>query len=518
MSVVLIDLADGGARIRSVRLVTATQDDVWSPADDSAWGQSPAAAAEWVARQIDLHESPPVGSVCIDASDSRCHWLSTPSASPTIMRGAILQSRPSAWGDWSTESDVSPLDASATALEALASPERPSGAQRDAVVTIPDAAARVMIDELDAEGIIVERVGCLWHHLARAWDPGARPTVQSDVDSDLESQSPMTAVVMIEATDDGRRRVVWTWSDRGRLIAAGSARPPKGPIGAAFESLAGRLSSDWLAWGAQIGASPARIVLLVDERLDGAERGPLARAAERLAPNASVDAVSLPDPAAQTLRRIAERAARPTPDAREALQSLSNRPGRIHRSAYRWLTLGLASIALVLGVFGHRLHSSAGALKHEGEAARQAWRNDLAASMPELAIDPFPRIRLDDEISTLRQELDVLLRGRADGRPLLEELDAITFALGSENGIILLDVYMSNATGPTISLLAPDIDTAEFLDDNLSAFSENARYTGNFTERGVGRVRRYRELADHVQFDIQGRWVSGDEAQDGGSS
>lgn len=531
MSVILIDLADGGVRIRGVRVLSSSDDDSWRPSPDTPMDNVPTDAAAWIARQLELIEAPEVRSVCIDAGQSRCHWLSAPSSDPRVLRGAITQQRPSAWGDWGgsegIDAEVSPLEASATTLEALAAPDREPGSERDGAITIPDAAARVLVDELDQLGVPVERVGSLWHHLARAWDPGARParnaragtaTEDGSADDSIEAQSPTTAVVMVELASDGKRRVVWTWSDAGRLLAAGIARPGPGPIGGSIEALAGRLSSDWLAWGAQIGASPARLVLLIDERLEGAERGPLARAAERLAPHATVDAISLNDPVAHTLRRISERVSKSTPDAREAIQSLSTRPGKIHRATHRWLTLGLATVAFATLMYGFRLHSRAGDLRQSGADAQAEWRNQLAADLPAIATDPFPEILLNDEVSQLRRQLDLVLRGRQDGRPILAEFDTVAFVLASEPDMILLDAFASGTTGVTISVLAPSIESAEILPELFNGASANARYTGRFVERNSGRANLYRNRADHKQYELQGTWVDRQPAATGGGA
>lgn len=520
MSVLLAEIAEGGVRLRAVRIMLAGERAFWTPPGDTPLDEHPALAAAWISAQLRSHGVSSIRSLCVDADSTRFHWLTSPSGDPRILRGAVAQSRPSAWGDWHApegeDQGASPTDASTATLEALA-PADGLPLARDAAVIVPDVVARVLVDELDRLGLPVERIATLWHQLALAWDPGARPALRDATHDDepVATDTPTTAVMLIESPPDRPRRVLWCWSSRGQVIAGGSAKPGPGPISDSLDLLAGRLSADWLAWGAQLGAGPRRVALLIDDRLDGVDRTALAQMTQRLCPVATVDAVALEDPIAQTLARMAEVSRPIGTNAREGLVALSHRPGALHRATYRWLAASLAAVAMALGLFGFRLHAEAANLKDSGNSASQEWNAELAQQMPELAKDPFPQLKLNDEISQLRKRLDTLVRGRQDTRPILDELDTIAFVLVSEPGVVLLEATLRSDLAAHIVALVPDLATGEILPEVLTGASKFARYTGRFRERGRGRANLYRELTDHEQIEITGEWLDRAATRDG---
>lgn len=262
--------------LRRVRLVGPELDRTWtSPAAGAALGGADAgastslapspvqtlrSAAAWVADELGKYRE--LAAVCVDVSGGVCGWLSAPSSAPAVVLAALQQhsttSQPSgsAFGPESTTPAPSfgllgdaPLGPGTDrSIEALAPFEAPAQSgltsltrkatgdtlaaaqkRRLAVLSIPDAAVRVFLDELDRLRIEVEAVLSLWHATAAAWDAG-RPGRGSSADASSNGRSsassiadaapPVTATVLIEPNG----RLLWSWSMAGDLLAAGSMR------------------------------------------------------------------------------------------------------------------------------------------------------------------------------------------------------------------------------------------------------------------------------------------------------
>ncbi|MBC7771268.1 MAG: hypothetical protein H7210_02115 [Pyrinomonadaceae bacterium] len=376
-----------GGAISRIRLVGPELDRTWTaPSSDAGSGNgagmngagslvSPVhslrAAAEWVAEELGRIRE--LAAICIDPAGGVCGWLSTPSASPEIVIAALQQAQNSnmipgvaeapAGSGFSLLGDGPLGPGSDRSIEALAPAEagpasplisrlnrkgpKPgaSGKRRLAVLSIPDAAARVFIDELDRLKIEVHSVMSLWHAAAAAWDPGrpakapranrdSQHSDQSDAGVVVASSSPPTAVLLIEPSG----RIVWTWSIGGDLVAAGSMRArvharglplattgtdgaplPAGPLPGDPQSIPtlgnedslgssparrigesaivepaplpvvqygdpeiGRLIMDWLSWSAQLGISPERIICLGSETTAGRDASLAATLSESL--------------------------------------------------------------------------------------------------------------------------------------------------------------------------------------------------------------------------------------------
>lgn len=378
-----------GGAISRVRLVGPELDRTWTaPSSESGSGSGAAtgmngaaslvspvhslrAAAAWVAEELGRVRE--LAAICVDPAGGVCGWLSTPSTSPEIVIAALQQAQNSnmipgvaeapAGSGFSLLGDGPLGPGSDRSIEALApidaKPASPLlarfsrngqksatvGKRRLAILSIPDAAARVFIDELDKLKIEVHSVMSLWHAAAASWDPG-RPANSSrrgksdengaDQPNSAEvvaSSSPPTAVLLIEPSG----RVVWTWSIGGDLVAAGSMRArvhprglppvttgasgaplPAGPLPGDPQSVApldlegappaarrigestiieppplpviqygepeiGRLVMDWLSWSAQLGISPERIICLGPETTPGRDASLAATLSESLA-------------------------------------------------------------------------------------------------------------------------------------------------------------------------------------------------------------------------------------------
>lgn len=390
-----IERTPGGAGIRRVRLLGPELDQSWSAPKLSGDASSPApareqlasirAAAAWIADELSpLRE---LAALCLDAEGSVCSWVSAPSSDPDVVVAAIRQAgatigAPSAPTEAGAAAGAGfgllPDDSlgigSARSVQALAPPEAkepfsfhlgrkpaaPSVRKRLGVLSIADAPARILLDELDRLKIGVGSVVSLWHAAALAWDPAApsRPARDRSTSEHhapdrnghdpivVEAAAPITAVVIV----DPAGRLNWSWSRAGDLLAAGAMRlrthtyvrsispaPQTVPQEAAEADLSvvarranpdeppetihaaecsegdiGRLVMDWLSWSMQVGATPDRVICIgpatIPHRPVAGEPPPTpASFAQRLGaawPGATVDAAVHADPIGATLNRL----------------------------------------------------------------------------------------------------------------------------------------------------------------------------------------------------------------------
>jgi hypothetical protein len=413
-----IDRDLGGSSIRQVRLVAAGLSRTWTaPAPHSLSTAAPAndgpgaylgcatAAAKWIGDTLDSVGLRRLAALCLDADGSVCTWLSAPSDDPAVIQASIAQ----AAQDAGTDGNASGLGAGRllsmaasgggdtlsivpdTCVQALSTgqaPDAPSPTPqvantrnsakrtspadafaeargRYAVLAVPDAPARVLLDQLDASGISVDAVLSLWHAAAAAWGPPLSPH-EGDPGT-LESDQRTTAVIMIDPVG----QLVWSWCLGPNLLAGGTLRlsrlmrrlsddpaaqviapgqanelaranepvranePARATLdnarrrasdssstsasaddaaGGSTGALeftradAGRLALDFLAWSVQLGTSPDRLVCLATPNLTDADVSGapcLARACSRAWPGATIDAFELDDPVQSTIARIA---------------------------------------------------------------------------------------------------------------------------------------------------------------------------------------------------------------------
>lgn len=277
-------------------------------------------AAEWLARMVRRvgESATRLGVLCVDTAGAVCQWVTAPGRDATVVAAALAQDE-RAWPN----SPVDLVPIGAASLQALVDGPAVRGrrvaaggappAEKLAVLAIPDAPVRVLLDALDARGIEVERVVSLWHALALAWDPGGPAAAWSRTGVAGEhvpepghdgsrshstsartrpgpvvadSQAP-TGIVLI----DPAGQLVWCWSCVGGVLAGGRLRlaterretesarrlgdetrsspaqpgPPTGIRARVTAADVGRLAAEWLAWSIQLGQAPSRLLCLVPE-------------------------------------------------------------------------------------------------------------------------------------------------------------------------------------------------------------------------------------------------------------
>lgn len=447
-------------KFRSLRLVnerlSGSANQSWAARSDSQSDnggelatQVADTAAAWIVERLVSPEqsAPDLSLLCIDVEGSLCSWLSTPSTDLKTVESLARQAPTS-------DSDVgaapltplahfaqSPLDASVQALgpdvasEPAKAPKRGAvlPSKRVPVLVSADAPARLLLDALDARNVRVHRVTSLWQGLAAAWDapPAGDPSLTG---------TSTVATVLIDPVG----RIVWSWSIRGTLLAAGTLRIPLvrdesgGDLAAPSSDHAARLCAEWLSWSAQVGSGPTRITIIAPE--DSRTAASFGESLTTLWKGATADFVTAPDPVLATLKRLAAQvevgsgAARPMSDS---LAALEDRPGSIHRSSHIWVAAGVGALALALFVLAFRLSRDGSASDTAAAAYREQWTKLVDVAVPGAmnSLDG-PLMALQDEVD--KKEKDFKPPERVDlALPILQELETLSMVLGS--GEIQLD-------------------------------------------------------------------------------
>jgi hypothetical protein len=490
------DARTGGAE--SVRLVAPGSDETWqrpsTPADSGAVLSQTGEAADWVAQHAAEGDGPrdEIAVLCVDVEGATCDWLTAPTSEESVVLAAIAQGA----AEWNGESAGSaggvwaPPSTSEASVQALAAPPEArsksagrKGPQRTpakmAVASLPDVDARLFMDALDERGVAVDRAVSLWHGLAMAWDPGAQRRAVAQSEQVVEAASPVSAVVLI----DPAGRLLWSWSRGGELIAAGTIRLLREkrdgapPVLLTAQDVA-RLSSDWLSWSVQLGAAPVRVVC-VGPRLSGesdaAEALSPAAMGEAITaswPGATVDLAVHEDPIGATLKRLAgaslgESAA----DARRQMLALTQRPGRAHRSLYRWTALCVLAGAGLCAAVAWQAFSAAGRARAAGDQARTEAATKVTQLAPptnEMQRDLMasaPGEYLAGQIQSKRSAMNPS-SGLPPAEPIMTELETLSYVLGVQ-GIEIDEITLASSTGAMVYVSVPDTATGEFLRSSL---------------------------------------------------
>lgn len=451
-------------------------------------------AAAFIVENLQALGTRSLPTLCIDPEGAICTWLSAPSPAPKVIAATIAQSAMPAvdpatgmsvaGGGAGRLALLSGADASTAfselSIQALALDEDPARqpdharAARYALVSIPDASVRVLIDELDRQNIEIGAVVSLWHAMASGLDPAVRAAARSlERDAVVAGSEIPSALLLV----DPLGRLVWAWSLSGKLIVGGSMRlkriavkveapaPDAGPFadepalqpdaGAArrigapaapgrapdapretyeehwecSQADVGRLTLDWLAWSAQLGRSPQRVVCIGPAVVfSAAPDGPqsLAEALARAWPGATIDLVEEPDPIQVVLSRqdaAAAFAAAPAektradaalPDPRAALTALSTRPSRATRRMFLWRAAGILALAALFIAAGYQLHRSA----DRAQDAIAAIRAQQAESLQSISQTVVNIDKSSDPFKDLSERLVDIRKRAAAAKPL----------------------------------------------------------------------------------------------------
>jgi len=511
-----------------MRLVSGQSDDSWQAgaiADPALIHESVNQGAAWVRDRLDAIGSGSgrassgkgrsLALLCLDADGAVCSWVKPEDADPAMLDAAITGAmseidvdalEPEHHSGIGDRFPQMPMELSFEMLDA----DETSTGSRAAVMATPDVVGRLLKDQLDAIGVRVEKFTTIWHAIANVWDPGSGLPAQS-AQRIVSSDAPIAAVIAVDA-DGGR--MIWTWSRAGRLIASGSVRITMAH--GQHENLAlirrddiARICSDWLGWSSQLGVAPSRIVFVGNPaRVEssstaddadsdaqphtGLDAGEIGSAINKAWPEATIDFIEHDDPIGETLSKIASGQ---RGDGLVSLEALSNRPGRAHRSMYRWAGMSLVAVACVIGFMGYQLFVQANGIKNETKQIKAQRMESINSFDPVLAISRFPVMDLGAKLSQLRGSQGPLEVARA--KPIIEELETLSYVFGIP-GIEITSIRLNSAV-VTVAVMVDDIRQAEQIDQSLSKIKgSNLRW----------RTMTPKNVKQRIQATFNARWVN----------
>ncbi|MBX3366628.1 MAG: hypothetical protein KF912_04860 [Phycisphaeraceae bacterium] len=488
-----VERMDRGVRVRRARLVGFRADDEWTPAPGVPGADTVAEAAgratqlaSWIRDRLAGSKSSSLDVLCIDADASACTWIAAPSYETPVVE-AVLRQRVASGGelDGSQPSAISTLasvlgDRAEVSVQPIAEAARVrrrstfggikgGGASngspasvRVPVMAVPDASVRLLTDELDRLGVTVQTAMSIWHAAALAWDAGwSRVESNRETGDRVVSESAATQATILVDGDSGR--LLWVWSRGGLLVAAGSMLVPTESDGERSVPRLGaehasRLATEFLSWGVQTGASPARTIVVTPESETVSAFG---HALTSAMPGTTVDVAVDADPIGATMRRVAERVDGREPDAmdpRSALISLGARPSRSHRSMYRWAAGAVFLLAACVGAAGWRVREAASDLRDTTRRVRASASEAVARVRPSISGSPFMAAELETELVGARRR-SMPPDAFQPARPILSELDGLSFLLSLPT-LTLDDIELSPANG-RVTFFVPDTAMAQ---------------------------------------------------------
>lgn len=587
-----IERTPGGVGIRRMRLIAAGLSRTWTAPETGGEGRGsgggiggvdgavsvPRNGAAWIQDTLASVGLKRLAAICVDNEGSICAWLSAPSPDQRVIQATIANSAIDHEGSGagvgaarllsmsdagSSAASSGMVDASIQALAAVDPEASGSGGSgrslrsrgrkaspsitarnRYAVLAMPDASVRVLLDELDARGIEVDRVLSVWHALATAWD-GARVSSRG---GSIESDAIPAATIAVEPGG----RLIWSWTRSGELVAGGSMRlaqvvtrpaaveAPIGPLesvelatGEANPAMrrmndepesvpnieftsedAGRLAMDWLAWSAQLGHCPRRVVCLSVPNLQAGSRGPqgLLAMLGRAWPGATIDGAIHDDPIGATLGRLAglgndEEAAQyaASKDAselplslrpREALVGLSARPSRADRRMYQWIGASLIAGAALVAALGYQVYRSLDEARSRLVSAKNAYQDVIQTAVkfaPNIVAEPRKEEALEDALKRIREQMKTI----KPPRPVLEEtvrlMDAMSHiaverGASAETGRPQLTELDFSFMAAKAVLQVPDAQSGPTVLENLQGTAGVLGWQGSASGSGGGRT------------------------------
>jgi len=497
-----------GARLTALRLVGPGTDERWDvPAGGADGPEAFAAAADWVRdRLASTRSSDSISMLCLDGEGTACTWLTGTGADPQMVAMLARVGSGETGAPGGGAFDFYAPSAEESTIQALPG----TGTARMPVIAASEVPGRLLIDALDGRRIPTEAVCTLQHAMAAAWDPSARvadPSPGQD-ETVVASDAPLTAIVMADPVG----RLCWCWSRAGSVLTLGMNRvrvhPASGDEPARMllgSDDASRLTTEWLSWGAQLSASPRRVICVGP---DDDSLGDFGRALSALWPGATIDAAPVSDPVGATLRRLAERleatprTAVAAPSPASGLVELSARPGLRHRRMYLWRAVAVAALAAVVAAGGWRLRAQAQTYRESAAAWENHWREVIKTSYPD-ALSPRPGMSpakiLADEVRR-REQLQLPPERTDVTMPVLQELETVTMIIGHQN-YSLESVELDSAKAPRLVVIAPTLRDAEALHESLKRIGGS--YVTTWQET-------YREQADGeqkvIRAEFRGDW------------
>jgi len=579
-----VNLPSRGAVASSARLIDGRKAASWmfTRGDtESAARDSVTSLARWLKQQLAAAAVQADISICLDVDHAVCGWVTTAGVDDKSIKAAVRDAQngeredagtatPANWlkvGDVDADLSVQPLappaetgrrgkaetaGTSGKGKGAVALSSSSVGArQRVAIVALPDLAARALADELDKLDVPVLRIATVWHLLAEAWDPSVR-----SADDVLAGQTSSTSVVAEQAAAcsacillDPRGRLLWSWQQQGRLLAAGSLRlairTPSTPMSSLAAAESGddftgsqstppapapaeslevtsaeisRLTADWLGWAAQLGVAPSIITIVgptdsgsveLASKLAGAGGaaaghssgiGGVGIAIGAAWPGCVVSVVAEDAPLDATLRRcltlhasgrqrLGQGQSTERIDPRTALVELASRPGKASRMVYRWVALAVAAAAVVLVVMCVRFAIAAQGLART-VAQVQLERVQILKDLVPIAPKIETQANKSGYLTQLRIEREKQRDAIVPEKPLVPETARLLSAIAQIPNVTLKRLNAASATAIRADLTVPDATTGRLILEKIEASPpstpEYAVFTG--TESSVGGI------------------------------
>ncbi len=504
--VCFIERDERGDRIRAVRLVGLHAEAAWtSPRVDGRYvseaSEDAEAAAEWIAQRLSI-DGDKLGVIVLDTTGAHCAWVQAATAEAGAVRSAYGRGGEVAEDefdvDFGLEDEAEESDAlgarptpTEAAIEALGPAYESESGLRVGVLVAPDSIVRLLIDELDRNGVGFTGVTSLWHLLGWMASPDGGSVESSRVVSDSPTVS---GGVMVTASG----RLLWGWCREDTLLAAGALRlglHDDGPVVSAHD--VARLVNDWVAWSAQVGVAPGRIKIssceLAGERSTGdANTLSVPGLASSLAdawPDAVVDVDVFEDPVLEVLRSHGTTAGGELAPG-HAMSSLALRPGRATRRVYQVAGLALACCGLALAAVGFRSQSQAPAMRADAERVREAYLAEMAEVEQKLGV-PGEITGAIVPIFALTAAVDQRTRAseitRAEGKPIVRELESLSFLLSELGDDVELQRIDASTVGFTVQLSTENDAIVGRINALLSDLGMNSgpiRWQPNATQRG----------------------------------
>ena len=98
---VYVERDPSGQRLVGLRLIGDMQEERYSVPDEAGSLEGVRFAAEWLRARIDATTGGNIGLLCLDPRGAVCSWLDVPGSDASVVRAAVRQKSPGAWGDWS---------------------------------------------------------------------------------------------------------------------------------------------------------------------------------------------------------------------------------------------------------------------------------------------------------------------------------------------------------------------------------------------------------------------------------
>lgn len=498
--VVYLGRAAAGGILRTVRVVgertteswDATIGDVVDPIDAIDQAR---AASKWIHERLKAGSATRQATLVADVDGASCSWLTVPSPDASVVAAAMEHSESSPLG----EHGLIPMGVTSagTSVQAIGAATSDIAGDRRAILCVPDAIVRIVLDELDAIGVVPQAVLSMWHAISIAWDPSASTDAGTRQDRVVAESAQTTGIVLI----DEHGTLMWSWTTGGRLLTCGRQRLEVIGDGVCVEAQdISRLISDWLSWSLQNGSSPSRIVCVVP-RLDSAGLS-AAQIGERLGnawPGASIDMGVVEAPAQETLERLAAAQKLKT----ESMAALAGRPGRAHRRMHLAMAGAALAIGLLLGMHGWSMRQTAQDARAEIENVKDATY--LRAQ------EVIPDIERRGILERVNAEFRRMQGSGPEGEiepvmPILEELENIAFAL-STTGVEWRNLELRS--GPLLPLATlqayfedGDIESMDLLERQLNALRVHLSGWDRGDSRPIGR---------RVRTSYQSRWILDEE-------